>query len=49
MVVEIKIRMLRNIDVGQIESYMNKTIGVIICKKDNVFIPKKHIKKGGKL
>ncbi len=50
VVVELKIRELNKSDIGQIEIYMNyidknlkkvdmdKTIGIIICKKDNCFI-----------
>ena len=50
VVVELKVTELKSEHVGQIEKYMNyidkniksitqdKTIGIIICKKDNKFI-----------
>ncbi|MDD2203226.1 MAG: PDDEXK nuclease domain-containing protein [Bacilli bacterium] len=41
VVVELKVIELKKEHIGQIEIYMNyidKTIGIIICKKDNKFI-----------
>ena len=50
MVVELKVTELKSEYIGQIEKYMNyidkniksinqdKTIGIIICKKDNMYV-----------
>ena len=55
IVVELKVTELKKEHIGQIEVYMNyvdknlrsinqdKTIGIIICKKDKAFIPKRSI------
>ena len=52
IVIELKIRKLKPIDIGQIKLYMNyidehlkkfnqdKTIGIIICKQDNKYVIK---------
>ena len=55
VVVELKVTELKKEHIGQIQIYMNyidknmkninndKTIGIIICKKDKAFIPKRSI------
>ena len=52
VVIEVKNRKFKNIDVGQIESYMNyidmnikkeyhnKTVGIVICEENDIFVTK---------
>ena len=55
VVIELKVTEFKSEHIGQIQKYMNyidkniktiyeeKTIGIIICKKDKAFIPKRSI------